>query len=62
MPKTGRMLTRERVGQEAREAGFQLDAIIEGRLKEDNIFILRPIVPDAPESRDRQKVRSLCEA
>jgi len=57
--KFARMLTRERVGQEAKEAGFQLDAVIEGRLKEDNIFILRPIVPDAPESRDRQKVRSL---
>jgi ubiquinone/menaquinone biosynthesis C-methylase UbiE len=59
--KSARMLTRERVGQEARDAGFQLDTIIEGRLK-DNIFILRPIVPDAPESRDRQKVRSLWEA
>jgi ubiquinone/menaquinone biosynthesis C-methylase UbiE len=60
--KTGRPLTRELVGQEAREAGFQLDSMIEGRLKEDNILILRPIVPDAPESRDRQKVRSLWEA
>ncbi len=60
--KSGRMLTRELVGQEARDAGFQLDTIIESRLKEDNIFILRPIVPDAPESRDRQKVRSLWEA
>ena len=60
--KSARMLTRERVGQEAKEAGFQLDAMIEDRLKGDNIFILRPIVPDAPESRDRQKVRSLWEA
>jgi len=60
--KSGRMLTRELVGREAREAGFQLDSMIEGRLKEDNIFILRPIVPDAPESQDRQKVRSLWEA
>jgi ubiquinone/menaquinone biosynthesis C-methylase UbiE len=56
--KNARMLTRERVGQEAKEAGFQLDAVIQGRLR-DNIFVLRPIVPDAPESRDRQKVRSL---
>ena len=60
--KFARMLTRERVGQEARDAGFQLDAFIEGRLKEDNILILRPMVPDAPESQDRQKVRSLWEA
>jgi len=60
--KSGRVLTRELIGQEAAEAGFRLDAVIEGRLKEDNIFILRPIVPDAPESRDRQKVRALWEA
>jgi len=60
--KSARVLTRERVGQEAKEAGFQLDAVIEDRLKEDNIFILRPMVPDAPESQDRQKVRSLWEA
>jgi SAM-dependent methyltransferase len=60
--KSARMLTRERVRQEAKEAGFQLDAMIEDRLKGDNIFILRPIVLDAPESRDRQKVRALWEA
>jgi len=58
---TARKLTRERVGQEAKEAGFQLDGVIEDRLR-DNIFILRPIVPDAPESRDPQKARSLWEA
>jgi len=55
--KSARMLTRERVGQEAKEAGYQLDAVIEDRLKGDNIFILRPIVADAPESQDRQNVR-----
>jgi ubiquinone/menaquinone biosynthesis C-methylase UbiE len=60
--KSGRMLTRELVGQEARDAGFRLDTVIEGRLKEDNIFILRPIAPDAPESRDPRQVRALWEA
>jgi 2-polyprenyl-3-methyl-5-hydroxy-6-metoxy-1,4-benzoquinol methylase len=35
--------------------------MVEGRLKEDNIFVLRPAVPDVPESRDRQKVRALWE-
>jgi SAM-dependent methyltransferase len=52
-------LTRESVGQEARAAGFALDAVIEDRLKADNIFVLRPVAPDAPESHDRQKVRAL---
>jgi len=52
-------LTRASVEEEARAAGFILDAVIEDRLKFDNVFILRPIVPDAPESHDRQKVRAL---
>jgi ubiquinone/menaquinone biosynthesis C-methylase UbiE len=60
--RSSRALTRELVGEEAKDAGFQLDGIIEGRLKEDNIFILRPIVPDTPDSTDRQKVRALWEA
>jgi 2-polyprenyl-3-methyl-5-hydroxy-6-metoxy-1,4-benzoquinol methylase len=55
----GRVLTQESVGEEARAAGFSLDAIIEDRLQTDNVFILRPVVPDAPESHDRQKVRAL---
>ncbi len=54
-----RRLTRESVGAEAREAGFILDAVIENKLKEDNIFILRPAVPDTPDSHDRVKVRAL---
>jgi 2-polyprenyl-3-methyl-5-hydroxy-6-metoxy-1,4-benzoquinol methylase/L-ascorbate metabolism protein UlaG (beta-lactamase superfamily) len=54
-----RPLTRSSVGEEARAAGFTLDAVIEDRLKNDNVFILRPAVPDAPESSDRQKVRAL---
>ncbi|HQF88229.1 MAG TPA: class I SAM-dependent methyltransferase [Acidobacteriota bacterium] len=58
-PKEGRMLTRESVGREAREAGFVLDAVIEDKLKEDNIFILRPAVPDVPASNDSAKVHSL---
>jgi len=52
-------LTRSTVGQEAQAAGFALDAVIEDRLQADNIFVLRPVVPDAPESHDRQKVRAL---
>jgi len=56
---SAKVLTRESVGEEARAAGFFLDALIEDRLKEDNIFVLRPAVPDAPESHDRQKVRAL---
>lgn len=56
---SGRALTRELVGREAREAGFELAGIVEGRLKEDNIFILRPSVPESPDSRDRRKVRAL---
>jgi len=55
----GRVLTRESVGEEARAAGFTLDAVIEDRLRDDNIFILRPVVPDAPESHDTRKVRAL---
>lgn len=56
---SGRALTRELLGREAREAGFELGGFIEGRLKEDNIIILRPAVPDSPESRDRRQVRAL---
>jgi SAM-dependent methyltransferase len=41
----GRVLTRERVEQEARAAGLTLDTMMEGRLQEDNIFILRPSAP-----------------
>jgi SAM-dependent methyltransferase len=55
----GRALTPERVREEAKAAGFNLDGTIEGRLKEDTIFILRPIVPDSPESHDRENVRAL---
>lgn len=55
----GRALTPERVRKEAEEAGFSLDTVVAGRLKSDTIFILRPIVPDAPESRDPAKVRDL---
>ncbi len=57
--RASRALTRELVGEEAQAAGFTLDAMIEGRLKEDNIFVLRPAVPDSPESRDRRKARAL---
>lgn len=56
---SAKALTRESVGKEARAAGFTLDAVIEDRLKADNIFVLRPGVPDAPESHDRQEVRTL---
>ncbi len=38
----GRVLTWESVGEEARTAGFTLDAVIEDRLKADNVFVLRP--------------------
>ncbi len=54
-----RPLTRERVGDEARAAGFVLDAVVEGRFKTDNVFVLRPSVPDSPESQDPAKVRAL---
>jgi SAM-dependent methyltransferase len=57
--KRARALTRTMVGEEARAAGFALDAVIEDRLQADNIFVLRPLVPDAPESHDREKVRAL---
>jgi ubiquinone/menaquinone biosynthesis C-methylase UbiE len=56
---SARMLTRELVGREAREAGFELAALIEGRLKEDNIFVLRPLAPESAESKDARKVRAL---
>jgi len=55
----GKILTRESVGKEASAAGFVLDAFIEDQFQVDNIFVLRPIVPDIPESHDRQKVRAL---
>jgi 2-polyprenyl-3-methyl-5-hydroxy-6-metoxy-1,4-benzoquinol methylase len=54
-----RTLTPTSVGEEAGAAGFTLDAVIEDRLRNDNIFVLRPFVPDAPESHDRRKVRAL---
>lgn len=57
--RSARALTRESVGKEAQAAGFSLDAVIEDRLKADDIFVLRPLVPDVPESHDRQKVRAL---
>ena len=57
--KNGKVLTRSSVGEEARAASFALDAVIEDRLKADNVFVLRPLVPDVPESHDRQKVRAL---
>jgi len=57
--ESARMLTRELVGREAEEAGLELETMIEGRLKEDNIFILRPKVADTAESRDSRKVRAL---
>ena len=56
---SAKALTRESVGKEAHAAGFTLDAVIEDRLQADNIFVLRPKVPDSPESHDRQKVRAL---
>jgi SAM-dependent methyltransferase len=55
----GKPVTRESVGAEAQAAGFVLDTFLGDRLKADNIFILRPAVPDAPESHDPQKVRAL---
>jgi len=59
---SGRALTRDLAGKEAAAAGFHLDAVVEGRLQEDNILILRPVVPDTPDSADRRKVRALWEA
>jgi ubiquinone/menaquinone biosynthesis C-methylase UbiE len=50
---------REKISREASEAGFLLEAVIEGPLKSSGIFLLRPIVPDSPESHDPQKVRAL---
>ncbi|MBN1272893.1 MAG: class I SAM-dependent methyltransferase [Candidatus Aminicenantes bacterium] len=50
---------REKIDEEARQAGFQIESLIEGQLKHSSIFILRPMVPEAPESHDRQKVRAL---
>jgi len=37
-------LTRESVDADARAAGLRLDAVIEGRFKQDNVFVLRPVV------------------
>jgi ubiquinone/menaquinone biosynthesis C-methylase UbiE len=48
-------LTRESVGTEARAAGLRLDAVIEGRLKTDNIFVLRPVVPARPDLNVEQQ-------
>lgn len=50
---------REKIDKEARQAGFQIEAVIEGQLKYSSIFVLRPMVSDAPESHDPQKVRAL---
>ncbi|OFY70753.1 MAG: hypothetical protein A2Y71_15475 [Bacteroidetes bacterium RBG_13_42_15] len=52
-------LTQSSVSAEAVAAGFTLDVIIEDQFQSDNIFILRPSVPDVPESHDRQQVRAL---
>jgi len=54
-----RKLTQSNVGEDALAAGFTLDAVIEDRFQYDNLFILRPYVPDLPESHDPQKVRTL---
>jgi 2-polyprenyl-3-methyl-5-hydroxy-6-metoxy-1,4-benzoquinol methylase len=56
-----RKLTRELVAREAAAGGFILDAVLEGKLAGNNIFVLHPLVPDSPDSRDRQKVRALWE-
>ena len=56
-----RRLTRELVAKEAAGGGFSLDGVLEGRLKRDNIFVLRPFVADVPESHDPQKIRALWE-
>ena len=58
---SGRVLTKELVGREAKEAGFELVQMLEGRLKEDNIFVLRPLAPESADSSDHQKVRALWE-
>jgi len=50
---------REKIEDEARQAGFQIEVVIEGQLKYSSIFVLRPIVPDMPESHDLQKVRAI---
>jgi 2-polyprenyl-3-methyl-5-hydroxy-6-metoxy-1,4-benzoquinol methylase len=52
-------LTQTNVSEEAVAAGFTLDAVIEDRLQNDNVFILHPSVPDVPESHDPGKVRAL---
>lgn len=56
---SARALTRSSVDEDARQAGFSLESVIEDRLTEDNVFVLRPLVPDAPESHDRHEVRAL---
>ena len=55
----GKILTKNSVGEQAQAAGFALAGVFEDRLEEDNIFILRPLVPDIPESHDPEKVRAL---
>ena len=54
-----RKLTQSNVGDDAQAAGFVLDAVLEDRFQYDNLFILRPSVPDMPESHDPAKVRAL---
>lgn len=54
-----RPVTAQGVADEARAAGFRLDAVIEGRFKADTVFVLRPRVPDTPESHDPAKIRAI---
>ncbi len=54
-----RALTRQSVEAEARAAGFRLEAVIEGTLKVDNVFVLRPLARDTADSHDPGKVRAL---
>jgi 2-polyprenyl-3-methyl-5-hydroxy-6-metoxy-1,4-benzoquinol methylase len=54
-----RALTRQSVEAEARAAGFRLEAVIEGVLKVDNVFVLRPLARETADSDDPRKVRAL---
>ncbi len=54
-----RALTRQSVEADASAAGFRLEAVIEGRLKADNVFVLRPLASETADSRDPAKVRAL---
>ncbi len=57
--ENGKVLTKSTVGEEVQAAGFVLNAVLEDRLKEDNIFILSPSIPDVPASHDPDEVRAL---